>query len=369
MLVSRLLRSLLRFLSPGIVPEGGGAPEPDPAPVAEVTPPADTPAPEAAAPAAAPAEPAKKDEPADPFAGLNKVLEDMSADGAKEKPPEPTPTPTPAPKAAAQKPGEPPAAKTDDFDYTPPEGSTPRAKERWFQLAGRAKQVPELERKFTETSTQLEAVRGLVNDSGLSAQEFADFMETARLFKQGDEKALQTLDNLRAELATRLGKEVPGVDLLAAHADLKADVESMTLTKERALEIARGRDAEKRLQGRDAEQTELGQIRTAVDTGKNDMATALQQRAGTPGHEAKMAYIGQYFADEAKRTQFVKTYEPKQWAAAALMLYDAYNPPAPAVLPGPQPLRPTGHRAGAPVQTGPVTPEGAVMRAFDRIGM
>jgi hypothetical protein len=366
MLVSRLLRSLLRFLSPGIVPEGGGTPEPTPAPVAEVTPPADTPEP-TAAPVAAPAEP-EKTEPADPFSGLNKVLEDMSADGAKE-PPQPTPAPTPAPVAAAPKPGEPPAAKKDDFDYTPPEGSSERAKERWNQLTERAKQVPELERRATEVTAQLQSVRELVNESGLDAREFADFMETARLFKQGDAKALQTLDNLRADLATRLGKEVPGVDLLAAHPDLKADVESMTLTKERALEIARGRDAEKRLQGRDAEQTELSQIRTSVESGKEAMATALSQRAGTPGHEAKMQYIASYFSDEAKRLKFAKTYRPEQWAEAALMIYDAYSPPAPATLPGPQPLRPTGHRAGAPVQTGPVTAEGAVSRAFDRIGM
>jgi hypothetical protein len=338
-------------------------------------PPADPPTPPAGDPPAGDppaqdppaADPPKKDEPADPFAGLNKVLEDMSADGAKEKPPEPTPTPTPAPKAAAPKPADPP--KKDDFDYTPPEGSSDRAKERWNQLTERAKQVPELERRATEVTGQLEAVRGLVNDSGLNAQEFADFMETARLFKQGDEKALQTLDNLRAELATRLGKEVPGVDLLAAHPDLKADVESMTLTKERALEIARGRDAEKRLQGRDAEQTELSQIRTSVESGKEAMATALSQRAGTPGHEAKMQYIASYFSDEGKRLKFAKTYRPEQWAEAALMIYDAYSPPAAPTLPGPQPLRPTGHRAGAPVQTGPVTAEGAVSRAFDRIGM
>jgi hypothetical protein len=363
MLVSRLLRSLLRFLSPGIVPDEGGGPAADAAPAADA-PPADAPAADAPAADPAPAAEPEKTEPADPFAGLNKALEAVSADSAKE-PPKPDPTPDPAtPKADAK-----PADKPADIDLTPPEGMTERASQRWAQLTERAKLVPELERKATEVTGQLQAVRELVNGSGLNAAEFADFMETARMFKQGDAKALATLDQLRADLAGRLGVEVPGVDPLAAHADLKADVESMTLTKERALEIARGRDAEKRLQGHSQEQREVAQIRQTVDQGSKAIEQALVQRANTPGHAEKMAHIGKLMSDDAWKQRFVKTYQPHQWADAIAMVYDAYNPPAPAVPAGPQPLRPTASRAGAPVRTGPATAESAVMGAFERMGI
>jgi hypothetical protein len=95
----------------------------------------------------------------------------------------------------------------------------------------------------------------------------------------------------------------------------------------------------------------------------------LQQRAGTPGHEAKMAYIGAFFQDKAKLDQFVKTYQPSQWKAAALMMYDIYQPPAAPVAPrDPQPLRPGAVRPGAAVAGGPVTAESAVRDAFAMIG-
>mgnify|MGYP000246292363 CR=1 FL=1 len=47
---------------------------------------------------------------------------------------------------------------------------------------------------------------------------------------------LGQLDGLRADLATRLGVDAPGVDVLAQHPDLKAKVDGMTLSREDALE-------------------------------------------------------------------------------------------------------------------------------------
>jgi hypothetical protein len=337
---------------------GAGNPPADPP-----TPAADT-APPVEAPAAAPA-PDAKPEPVDRLSGLSKALDAIST-------PEPTPAPTPAPTAApkpdAKAPEVKPEAKKDEIDLTPPEGMTDRAKERWSQLTERAKQVPELERKFTETATQLQSVRELVNGSGLTAPEFTDFMETARLFKAGDPKALQVLDGLRADLAQRLGVEVPGVDLLAKHADLKADVESMTLTKERALEIARGRDAEKRLQGLSEEDRDLQAHQQTIATASQDMQTVLESRAGTAGHEHRIKVIAEHFQNPAKLKEFVDTYQPKQWKAAVLWMYDNIAVPA-QPGPGPQPLRPSNARAGAPVRTGPVTAESSVEGAFARLGL
>lgn len=364
MLVSRLLRSLLKFLSPGIVPDegGGAAPAPAPAPaepteVDNTLPPViETPAP---TPAPAPAEPE-----ADPFAALTTALDKV---GTPEVPPAPTPAPTAAPAAG---PAPTPAPAPADVDLTPPEGMSDRAQQRWQQLTERAKLVPDLERRATEATTQLQSVRTMVNESGLSADEFTEMLQMASLFKRGDAKALEQLDGLRADLATRLGVEVAGVDPLAAHPDLKADVESMALTKERALEIVKHRNATKRADERAAGQNDLQQHRELIHSAAEQMNATLKAKAGTPGHEAKLKYIQAQFANPETLRTFVTTYQPQQWQAALLMMYDAFTPPVVAAPPpGPQPLRPGGRAAGAPVRVGPVTSESAVQGAFDKLGL
>jgi hypothetical protein len=357
MLVSRLLRALLRFLSPGIVPEeGGGAPAPAPAPVADAPPaePVESPAP-------APA-PEDEDKPYDLSAALDKALEPVSQEPAEPKPPEPTPAPTPAP---APKPD----AKPAEIDLTPPEGMTERAQQRWSQLTERAKLVPQLELQAREATTQLQSIREMVNGSGLDANEFTDMLEMARLFKAGDAKALQRLDGLRADLATRLGVEVAGVDPLAAHPDLKADVESMTLTKERALELAKlrgkGQQADQITEG----QRELQQFQQTVAAAAADMEAVLKTREATPGHEHRLKVIAEHFKQPGKLQEFVTTYEPKQWKPALLWMYENIAVPAAAPPAGPQPLRPTAARAGVPVRTGPATAESAVAGALERLGL
>lgn len=365
MLVSRLLRSLLSFLSMGIVPdEGGGAASPAPAPAPEVDTPAPSPAPEATdAPAPAPAP--EDDKPFDITASLNKAL-DLAGQGEEAPKPEATPAPTPAPAPAAKKPD---APATPDMDLTPPDGITDRSRERWNQLAERAKLVPQLEAQHREATQQLESVRSLVADSGLDANEFTDMLEMARLFKAGDPKALQQLDGLRQELASRLGVEVPGVDPLEAHPDLKADVEAMNLTKERALELARLRSQGQQHQQVTQQQQERQTLERSIQQASAAAEAELSKRAGTPGHEQKMAYIAQYLQQPGKMQEFVATYQPKQWASVLGALYDAYVPPAAPAPAVPQPLRPGNTRAGAPVRSGPVTSETAVAGAFDRLGL
>lgn len=310
--------------------------------------------------------------PSDHFAGLDAALDAVSGDNKPASAPAPTPAPqsakvpvsTPAPTPA-------PAAGKDD-DLTPPEGMSERAQARWSQLTERVKAVPELERRATEAETALTSVRKMVADSGLQANEFADMLETGRLVKSASpqdlEQALQRLDGIRADIALRLGKDVPGADPLASHPDLKAEVDGMTLTRERALEIARLRAKGSQADSLTREQQEVQQFRQTVESAAASMDAALAKLAGQPGHEAKVAFIRQQFADPAKLQQFVTTYEPHQWNAAILMMYEAYTPPV-APLPGPQPLRSTNVRPGGPVARRVVSAEGAVESAFDKLGI
>jgi hypothetical protein len=390
MLVSRLLQTLLRFFMPGIVPDDGGGAASAAEPAAPAAEPEAAPAPDAGA---APAElaAAAPAEPADPMAGLDAAL-----DAVSEKPGQPrvqgkfaapsqraagiaaTPAPTPAPTAApAATPAPTAAPKPGEVDLTPPEGMTPRATERWQQLTERAKQVPVLEQRAQEATTALESVRQMVSGSGLNAQEFAGLLEFGRLTKastpQEMHEAMRRLDVLRADLATRMGVEVPGIDPLAAHADLKADVENMLMTRERAVEIATLRTQHQRRQQADnmtaQGQREFAQHQQAVENASARMAQTLAQRAGTPGHDAKLQYIAGYFKDPARMQAFVNTYQPQQWEAALLMMYDTYVAPAPAQPASPQPLRPGAFAAGNPVRTGHATAETAVSGAFARLGI
>lgn len=398
MLVSRLFRSLLRFFSMGIVPdEGGGAPAIDVTPAAPA--PADQ-APAAAAPVA---------EPADPSAGLRSIIDSLGNDPAADVPGQPrdsmgrfapvdlaaTPAPAPAAQAPAAAPvtapaaatpaasaAVPPTPKPGEVDLTPPEGMTPRAQERWAQLTERVKQVPMLEQRATEATTALESVRKLVTDSGLAPPEFTEMLDMARLYKsnspQDAQRALQMLDGLRQDLATRFGLEAPGVDPLANHPDLKGKVDGMLLSHEDALEIARLRTQGQQAQQVTQEQREMQQYQQTINQASVSMDRALQAKASTPGHQAKLEYIHGHFSNPENLNRFVKTYRPEQWESVMLTMYEAYTPPqvpapvqaaAPAAPAAPQPLRPGGLRSGAQVQTGPVTAESALTNAFAAAGL
>lgn len=377
-----LIRNLIhRFLNAEPDASGGGFAA---APAPAVDSPAPAPAPE---PTAAPT---PVEAPADPFAGLAKALDTVSnpTDSATGQPRDemgrfapvgiaaaPLPTATPAPTAApAAGPAPTAAPKPGEFDLTPPEGMTERAQARWSQLTERAKLVPELERRATEATTQLDSVRRMVAETGMAPQEFNGMLDLGRLMKSANpqhlQQAMQRLDNVRADIARRLGVEAPGIDLLAAHTDLQQKVEGMLLTREDALEIAKLRDQASRGNSVISEQQDMARFQTTVNQAAQSMDRALTARAGTPGHEAKVQYIRAYMADPQRLQAFVNTYQPHQWEAALLTIYDAHNPPvAPAPPPVPQPLRPTATRGGMPVRTGAATAETAVAGAFDRLGL
>jgi Skp family chaperone for outer membrane proteins len=356
---------------PGDTSGTGTAPEPAasaPSATPSTEPPAST-VTETPAPAAKSTEPTSKpaDKP-DTSAKIGSFLDNIGKPEGEPaaKAPEPEKPIDPA------KPVEKAADKPEDND--PPEEASPRAKSRWMELSERAKQVPELERRATEAETQLTSVRQMVAESGLEQNEFAGMLQMGRLFKSSKPEDLQAamaeLDNLRADLATRLGIDAPGVDPLAKHADLAADVENMAISRERALEIAKLRDGQARVQQTQQQTREMTEFQNTVRGAATQMDAALAQRASTPGHAAKVEFIKSQLSDPAKMQQFVSTYRPDQWQAVVLTMYDAYTPPAPPAPSAPQPLRP-GVVANGVRQAGnrPVTSTEAVGNAWELAGL
>ncbi|MBX3610387.1 MAG: hypothetical protein KF871_10885 [Hydrogenophaga sp.] len=384
MLIQKLIR---RFFNdePGAAGGGSSAPTPAPAPApaptpeASAAPAADAPASQAEAPAAAPAEQPET------FGGLSYLLDGIGAEPAAAPSGSTAPAaPAAAPSAQAQPPAaapapgaKPPAAPAPAADeLTPPEGMSERAAARWAQLTERVKTMPDLERRATEAEQHLGAVRQLVHDSGLAPDEFRDALAIGRMFKSTNpqelQQALQQIDTIRADIATRLGSEVPGVDLLSQHPDLKAQVEGLTLSREHAMEMIRLRTQSAAAQRTTQQANEFQQYQQTVQQAGQRIDAALAQRANTPGHQAKVAFIRAQLSDPQRQRQFVETYQPNQWEAAVLMMYDAYTPPAPAVAPAPpapQPLRPGHAGAGRPVAQAPRNAMDAVHGAFESLGL
>jgi len=349
--------------TPAEAPSAPLANHPDPAPAQ----------PSAAAPDAATIKAADPDNEAKISALLDTIGKDVA----------PTPEPKVEPVAAdpakpAVDPAKPPAEPDPKaLDLTPPEGITERSKTRWTALADQARLVPDLEKRATEAETALTGVRELVAQSGLQPDEFQGMLQMGRLFKSADPKelqaALEQLDGLRADLATRLGVDAPGIDVLAQHPDLKAKVDGMTLSREDALEIVRLRGKGAQADQTQASQQEMAQFQATVKAAATEMDATLAARAATPGHQAKVDHIRQYFADPARLQGFVTTYQPNQWKAAVLMMYDSYTPPAaaaPAVPTTPQPLRPGHVASGVRVPNGkPISSTDAVANAWDAVGL
>lgn len=314
-------------------------------------------------------------EASDTAAKIGNLIDSIGKEEPEAKPADkPTDKPVDKPEAKADdkaKSEAKPEAKPEDEE--PPEGTNERGRARWAKLTEQAKAVPDLERRATEAETQLQTVRQMVAESGLAQDEFQGMLAMGRLFKSDNPEdlktALQQIEGLRADLASRLGIEAPGVDPLSKHPDLAADVENMAMSRERALEVAKLRDkAAKADQAAQATQEQTKFQRTVQEAAKQMDAT-LAQRAGTPGHAEKLAFIAGQLKDPAKMKQFVTTYEPHQWQAAVLMMYDAYTPPPPPAQPAPQPLRPGHVTGGTKLSSGkPMTTQEAVTNAFDAIG-
>lgn len=195
-----------------------------------------------------------------------------------------------------------------------------------------------------EARTQLQSVQRYIVDAGLDAEGFANLMSIAKLVSSNDpaqrKAGLQALDDVRTELYKQAGIEAPGVDLLTDHADLKQKVADMELTREDALAILRGRQAE-------ARQVEEVRMRQEISAKQQELQSfgtkamqAFSERANDANFSEKVEAIQKYFSVPGRLEQFVKTHQPAQWESALLWMYDNVHPAAPAAAPARQTATP-----------------------------
>lgn len=235
---------------------------------------------------------------------------------------------------------------TDHVNDPIPEGLAEKTQERIRSLAERVKVA---EAGVTERASDLDEMIGMVQDTGASGEQYGQMLTFMKLFNSNDvveqRQAFQVMQSTLSELAIKLGEPVPGVDLLAEHADLQRELEAGTISAERANEVAVSRGREKAAAARtvsdSAQATSQAEIEAAIVTGKTELAAFEQTKITTdPQWAAKKAILV-----PALRS-IMRQISPTQWKTTFEQAYNELNLPAvtapvvPATPKTPTPLRP-----------------------------
>ena len=202
------------------------------------------------------------------------------ADGAAPADDEQKPAEGAVPADGDQKPadGVAPAegAKKDDLDLTPPEGMSKRSSERWERLTGALKekdtQITQMTTEVSGLREQVTSFKALIDSSGLNDNELLRVIDLGAQIKRDPEGAFRTLNGVLKNLAKQIGHPIETVDLLEGFPDLQTKIKNLDITRDAALEIARGRlrEQSQRTREQTAERTRAAE---------NDAATRVSKAA------------------------------------------------------------------------------------------
>ncbi len=201
-----------------------------------------------------------------------------------------------------------------------------------------------------------DAIIGVMRDTQTTQDELGSYLEYNLLLKQGTvqslNRALEVVNQHRTAILQALGKEEPGVDLLADFPDLAEDVSESRLTRERALEIAQGRrDKVAREQAsREQQERQRAQTQTAAQRKQEQDAALVELEKWTASlAKTDLDYKAKEDKLLAKVDGVIKKYPPNLWLSTLQMMYEGIEvQKAPASPGGKQqtPLRPSGAKPG-----------------------
>jgi hypothetical protein len=263
------------------------------------------------------------------------------------------------PKDDDKKPDADAAPAITDEDLVEPEGLSKKASERFQKLATGYK---ELQEELTvirqesqgalEANQQFVAVMDEVGASPDSLNVYLDYMAS---IKTGNlEQAHKILSAELEELSVRMGKELPGVDLLKDHPDLLEDVDNFKITKERAVEIAKARRIQAHQeQQREQQQGQQQQVQ-ATEKAKNDGLAAVDEfckkkLAEDIDFKQKQAIIMESVGGAPSMLQeIIQGFPPNMWAKQLDFIYRSIKVAKPATRQQtPNPLRPSNGKGEA----------------------
>lgn len=172
-----------------------------------------------------------------------------------------------------------------------------------------------------------------IQGTGTTAEEFASTIRYLEAFHSNDPKQLElALDILKQnmeDIALRLGRDVPGIDFLEGHQDLKDAVKYGQITQQHASELARGRTAAARTQAFDQQRQTATQAEQAAKVEKDTAITSLNELGA---HLAKTDpdYQRKYDLLVEPLKAVFERIPPSQWKATFEKAYGALKLPAAA---------------------------------------
>lgn len=239
-----------------------------------------------------------------------------------------------APKPEAKAPADPIPKPEDKQEPKPenpeditkmPEGLSKPAQARFQQLANTNKELTE---KYEQMNAAVLPFQQALQEHGVRKEQFDQAVQVVGLINRGDlEGALKAIDEQRRHIALALGKPLPGVDALQDFEDLRAAVDQLEITEERALEIARARTSEnarKTLERQSQEQRQRQQQEQDEQTQQQALIT--EGLNAVDAFEKKMkAEDLDFAAVHAKLLPrlpaLLNGIPPNQWAAKVADLY------------------------------------------------
>jgi len=190
-----------------------------------------------------------------------------------------------------------------------------KAAARFRELTATAKRLPELEARVREADELIQSFENV----GAAPQQVGAMMGYLNAINRGGpkewEQAEQALSKELEWLRGKLGKPV-GADPLAAHADLKAEVEEGLMTPQRAAEIVELRGRQKAYQDYDGQRQQATQAERAVDMGRsrlNELEATLS--VADPNYAAKREHL------VAVLKPVIQNLPPDKWAQAFEQAY------------------------------------------------
>lgn len=207
-----------------------------------------------------------------------------------------------------------------------------RGKERLSKLLAEGRQ----------NSETLQAMQRTINSAGLDKESFSNLMEISRLVSSNDpqeiERGLKAFEDVRTRMYQSLGREAPGVDLLAQYPDLAQKVNGMTMSREDALQIVQARQvqaAEKeRYAAQKAQQQELSRIQSFGQQVQQTFAA----RSKEADFDARIEVLKKHFSRPGVVQQFVASNPPENWASALMWMYDNVSMPTAQSTSNPAPI-------------------------------
>lgn len=274
-----------------------------------------------------------KADPADkkPDAGAKPVVDDPAAKLAAES----------EVKRKAEEEAKP--KKVADLELTDLEkrSLTPVGRERFQKLITIAKEHEATIEKLTADHGQVIEARdgflSMLKEHQCEPADLSGYLEFNKLVKTGNfEGALKTLDEYRASLYKAIGREAPGIDLLADFPDLKTRVDNQEIAREDALALAKTRrDDAARTQASEQQRGQQTQQQAAQQAQERELTAIDQWTAAIAKSDID------YKAKEAKLlpqiSEIIKTYPPNLWLTTLKTVYNAIQS-APATRTGADPV-------------------------------